>query len=526
MKNLKKLVALGLTTAMCFTMAMPTFATSTENAAGGTASESTATKTAGKITVTNANAGQTYTAYKIFNATYNEGTKTTSYYIDADTKAAYENLDGFTELFEVKGPDTQGRYTVNAKTENDPQILAWVKANKDAFKNNDTTTATANVGATTLDLDTGYGYFYIVSSDDSTEATITINSANPTQKVIDKHETAPTIPNDYLKRRVDAQGNEISDTSVAIGDDVFFAVDFTATNFETVEGVTKQITEYYVVDEATNMAIDTDSVNVYIDNATNPLTQNYSVITQDDGKVKITIEWDDTDGNPLYNSPVNVHITYKAEVTSGAVNGTATNKATLSYLKKGEDDPTKPDQPDGPDVTLNTYEFTLQKTDENNDDLAGATFNLYKVGGTEENPTYTLIDLVAITETDGEEANVYRLADSEDAASETISVVNVIKAGQATIKGLSNGTYVLEETKAPEGYNKIDGKITNKVIVIKDGNYSNPDDEDGEYIVQNLTGKLLPSTGGMGTTIFYIVGIALVAGAGVVLVTRKRMANQ
>ena len=84
----------------------------------------------------------------------------------------------------------------------------------------------------------------------------------------------------------------------------------------------------------------------------------------------------------------------------------------------------------------------------------------------------------------------------------------------ATIKGLdkdTNVSYWLEETVAPKGYNKLSARQE-----VKAGGTATIN-------VINEKGAELPSTGGIGTTIFYIVGAILVIGAGVVLVTRRRM---
>ena len=98
--------------------------------------------------------------------------------------------------------------------------------------------------------------------------------------------------------------------------------------------------------------------------------------------------------------------------------------------------------------------------------------------------------------------------------------------GKFTIKGLDSATYYLTEKEAPAGYNKLAGPVT---ITISDtgvvnGTTDAPQGVD-EVKVLNQSGTELPSTGGMGTTIFYVLGSILVIGAAVLLVTRKRMSN-
>ena len=99
-------------------------------------------------------------------------------------------------------------------------------------------------------------------------------------------------------------------------------------------------------------------------------------------------------------------------------------------------------------------------------------------------------------------------------------------------EGLKAGTYTIKETKAPVGYVKVnDFKLTvgddahkadNPATEIKENNY-NADKTGTDNAVRNTPGKQLPATGGIGTTIIYAIGAILVIGAGVVLVTRRRM---
>ncbi len=109
--------------------------------------------------------------------------------------------------------------------------------------------------------------------------------------------------------------------------------------------------------------------------------------------------------------------------------------------------------------------------------------------------------------------------------------------GMVYIEGLDTGTYYLYETKARDGYNPLNGPITVEIWATYDESsgallthgttysYGNNEGSEGTGVVniQNNVGTILPGTGGMGTTIFYIVGIVLILGAAVVFVTKKRL---
>ena len=158
-----------------------------------------------------------------------------------------------------------------------------------------------------------------------------------------------------------------------------------------------------------------------------------------------------------------------------------------------------------------TYEFDLVKTDKDTAKvITGATFKLYdaKTDGNE-------IPVVKV------ENGVYRVAVSGETGV-------VIEAGSPTIKGLDGGTtYYLEEITAPKGFNKLAARFeftiesANKKATIVENVH-----QGGGVEVANQKGALLPETGGMGTTIFYILGAILVIGVAVLLITRKRMSNE
>lgn len=129
---------------------------------------------------------------------------------------------------------------------------------------------------------------------------------------------------------------------------------------------------------------------------------------------------------------------------------------------------------------------------------------------------------------------------STAAAGDPKAIVGTVSAeGYVIFTGLNAGTYTLTETKTPAGYNTI-APITFTISATQSGSsnveggsitWSSDKDEikldaaNGVFdtTIVNEAGTLLPSTGGMGTTLFYVLGGVLVVGAVVLLITKKRM---
>ena len=170
-------------------------------------------------------------------------------------------------------------------------------------------------------------------------------------------------------------------------------------------------------------------------------------------------------------------------------------------------------------VWVFTYEVDNTKVDATNSTdrtpLAGAGFRLYDSTGTTE------IGLIYDST-----ISAYRPVKSGETA---VEMTSADSTGVFNIKGLDAGTYVLKETTVPSGYNK----CADTTVVIKATHTENASgasatttlssDSNVTNIIENKQGSTLPETGGMGTTIFYVIGAILVIGAGVVLITRKRM---
>ncbi len=159
---------------------------------------------------------------------------------------------------------------------------------------------------------------------------------------------------------------------------------------------------------------------------------------------------------------------------------------------------------------LETYKYEVVKVDGEDSILTGAEFTLW-----DEVTDGNKINVVA-TETTG----VYRIA----AAGEEPIDGNMVtdNEGKLTIIGLGNGDYYLQEDVAPDGYNKLAARkdinisSADKTATVESNKWT-----EGDKII-NQSGTELPSTGGSGTTLFYVIGGLLIIGAAVVLVARRK----
>lgn len=282
-----------------------------------------------------------------------------------------------------------------------------------------------------------------------------------------------------------------------------------------------------------------------------------------------------------------IEVRYSATVNSNAVVGNDANTNTVHLKYSNDPNqtwdgttppPTIPDPDDvegkSTDITTNTYVIALQlnKVDASGNDLTGAKFS---ISGTKQNVVvvnghYYVADAAGTwyrlkngtyTETAPTDLTKDKYEAKDDGSYQMYKEVTVIdkenngKEGQfeaegwvdengvLTFKGLGNGTYTINELVAPNGYNLLTDPIkvtvsfdvTNKKWTASKDGSALPDTAftettaNGatfnvfEFDVVNQSGSLLPSTGGIGTTIFYVVGAVLVIGAGILLVTKKRM---
>lgn len=211
-----------------------------------------------------------------------------------------------------------------------------------------------------------------------------------------------------------------------------------------------------------------------------------------------------------------ITVTYSATLNKNAVIAGEGNK-NETWLKYGENNNLETTHPTTTTKTFEMHVFKFYKDKKNSDKetgLADAVFTLSKKSdGTEP---------IKLTKTN-ENSNIYKVNNNG-----TITDITTPGDGKFTIQGLGAGTYYLTEIKQPDGYNKLAKSV--KVEIDVNGAIT----VDGKLItgvdklvkVENKTGTVLPSTGGTGTTMIYLVGAVLVLGSGVVLVTKRRVKNK
>ena len=223
---------------------------------------------------------------------------------------------------------------------------------------------------------------------------------------------------------------------------------------------------------------------------------------------------------------------YDADVSNDVANN---NKVSLTYSNnpnaggEGETGDTPEDA-----VWVFTYKVDNTKFSETtapSHALKGAGFTLYKGDMTQVEDATTLANAVVALKWDADKKAYRPVEDGEtpETNNEIVSREETDILGTFNIIGLDTGTYTLKETKVPAGFNKAaDVKIEieaqhNEHTSTAGADLKLTKSENMDNSVENKTGTVLPSTGGIGTTLFYVIGAILILGAGVLLITRRRM---
>ena len=445
----------------------------------------------GSITVSNTTQGESYALYKVFDATY-EGDKV-AYTYDGSNDAFLAALQGADSPFTVS--EYNGVYSVVRKdTFTDDQVIGFIKDNN-ANYGSALQTLTGNGGEITFSgLD--YGYYYITST---LGTAVTIDSATPNATVIDKNQETTVDKQEsvdevnWLYEGMGKVENPVPTQMVGL-----------KVNYK----LTGTVTQYIGKDQVTYL--------LFTDTLSEGLTANKDVkVTVDGVEVSAEVNYNEqtttiklvtVDANlkPIYPSNAQYEITYSATVNEKAVDAVQNNEVKLTDNNGNEI---------GKDRTevVNYNIFLVKKDAKTVEVLAGAEFKLFT---TETGDVEIPVVLVSGTgDATSTENNVYRVATADEIANgDVVETMVTGTTGVIEVKGFANGTYYFEETKAPAGYNRLETRTPATVN----------GDNTAEIPVLNNSGSLLPSTGGIGTTIFYILGgILIVAGIAYFIVRRK-----
>ena len=505
MKLFKKLAAIVLAATMVLAMGMTAMA-----------SESPATlptEGSGTITVNNAARGETYKIYKILDAE-----------VGANGAIIYKG-DIPTALATYLEKNAAGEIGLKDGA-SDSALFNALKAYVANLSEIDSIVADSET--VVFDgLDFGY---YVVTSTQGGGAAISVTSTNPDGVVNEKNSTT-VVPE-----------KTVDDVSYSIGDTITYTVTFNGANYRGTDTEARIVTSYDVTDTLPDFLTNVHVTSVTIGEGEG--AQEFTDIDFDANK-KFNIpwaQWNETDEKweSLYSNGTLVTIVYTAELTDEVrVGEDNTNTITISPNVGKDDGNEEPyDEEWHDDAVITTYATAIKKVDGSSNPLAGAKF---KIQG-----------LTAEVGEDG----VYTVTayDPDNISLDDSTELEVDANGMLYIVGLKdNLSLSLTETEAPTGYNKLTEAVTvtsqiQSTETFKLDGYRKYDAKGniieesvteitgGEQVVKNLSdlnataipiennkGTLLPSTGGIGTTIFYVVGAILVLGAGVLLVTRRRM---
>lgn len=508
MKLIKKILTVLLAVVMMVSLSKTTFAEDSYT-----------------ITINNAVKGQTYNAYKIFDATH-DGNKV-SYTISTDSEW-YDVMVAYRQ--EATGVDEEPNYpTYNPFTftpsASDPTVMVVGLATKPADEFDTTheyaveaatlaaylnsklhaegasftaaATATSTGSSVTLDVTaSGEGYYFV---DTSLGSICSLDTVTGTAIEINEKNTVPTLTKEVQE---DSNGAWVTTATADINQVVNFRLTVT-TGYNDNE-----IDADYVITDTLPAGMSYVDGSVTVKKGTNGTawTDGYTAVYSND---VLTITLDEAKIESQTNGDATFVIEYQATVDSDAViNGVGnTNTAKLEYHGF---------ETEAVSATVFTYtlgsdsEAIIKKVDTAGNALEGVEFVLQNAD--HKYAQITDDKLVAWVETETEATHI--VTDEN---------------GYIVVKGLDADTYTLTEVKALPGYNLLNDTVT--AVIAEDGSVTyklTGATGNGAATIEivNNSGVELPSTGGIGTTIFTVTGSMLVLGAAILLIVKMRMRNE
>ncbi len=526
-KAMKKLMAALLAVAMVCAMAIPAFA-------AGTGSNT--------LTINGKTAGHTYEAYQVFtgdlkgsvlsNIVWGNGVKGDDILSDGDLPSSLRGLSSAAALAAELAKLSPSSDDVNTFAE---VVSKHLTANKYTSTESNTTYTIDNLPD---------GYYFIKDATVSMPAGATYSRYMlniVTNLAINAKDTTVTL-NKQIKHNETGEWGVVGDNQ--IGDTVEFR---TITTVPDTTGYTDYTYEIHdTMSSELTSKVKTDSDITIKVNDTTVLDAAYYSVTVDStnsNKFTVKVKIIDAVNAGVLHANDNLYTYYFGVLNESAKiydEGCQDNEAYLEY----SNNPTSGGTGETPKKKVYDWTFKVDVTKVDGEDintrLEGAVFVLSEMSGLDlepdkdGNPTKNQTSLIKLVDNrDG----TYTVADT---TTTTTTTMTTPAGGQISIKGLDDETkYYLYETKAPGGYNvltaPVEIKITDNTYDIT-GNHivTQPNVVVNEYNatsgvgfnVENNRGTTLPGTGGIGTTIFYVVGGGLMVAAAILLITKKRMENR
>jgi len=541
------------------------------------------------ITVENDNshisiAGKTYTAYKLFDATYSGSgadakasytiKKTDYFYTNEDAKAILDKYFDFTAapgdntIMVVTVKSSKQDATTKTLSAGDTRALAdELQAVLEGATAAGSATVSTGEESATIEVATA-GYYVVdgkakATGDDSVGeivAAVALTNAKPTATVKPKAD-APSVDKTITKiaNGTDKVESDGKTGNGSVGDKVEYQyasavpdmTGYSAYTFKFTDTMSKGLT----FNDDVTVTIDGTSYTAFTKSATTNATTGVTTLTVTFNNF---IDQASKAGKAIV-------VKYSATINEKAVvTGVEENKVKLDYsINPYDENLGTPNEVTGktPESTTKVYttNIELTKKDSDNKLLTGAKFSIsgnssnvniinsevYKqdAEGTWyrlKDGTYTETAATSATEDQYESTTVkYKKTTTIDKTSAAVTGYTnegwVKSDSTLTFNGLGEGTYTITELIAPEGYNLLSSPITVVVTfnpetkafeATVDGDDATVENNTIKFDVVNNKGTELPSTGGMGTTILYTVGAILVIGAVVLLITRRRMNNE
>lgn len=503
----------------------------------------------------------TYEAYQVFVGTYDEtskqlqnfawgnGVDSVALLTELKTKDAYKKCTTAAEVAAVLNGITND----SAEAKEFAEIVAKHLVAGKEVKSTGNKTVGYELAVT------GDGYYFIKDTTTNLDSGDTLSSfmLQVVGDVNVKAKDSTTSSEKRVKDTDDTAGTSTDWQDSAdydIGDKVPFQLK------GTVAGDYDKYTKYvfnFHDKESAGLTFNKDDVKVYVDGT--EITTGFTVVTEGltDG-CTFEVRFPNLKDIESVKAESVITVEYTSTLNDNAVVGQKGNPNTshieFSNNPNGDQEGTGKTPDDT--VIVFTYKSTVTKVDENEKDLSGAGFTLYK----EVTAVYPGAKTgKAIKDGLGKDIKATALADDKYYVEAGKKTIRGDKKNIFEFKGIDDGTYVLVETTVPTGYNaweavqfKVEathettadidpetGKIAGKeeyVLTKLTGDDLFGDKGDGTITLEaekadldvtiiNQSGSTLPETGGIGTTMFYIIGTAMILGAGIILTSKVKANN-